>query len=252
MKRTLLLAPFFVLQLAAYAQPLTNLATGQSVALGAQISNVPSVAGGGGGTSPGTANLAAWWDFNDNQDSHSSNRDLTESGTPTYTGGYGQAVNTTVCWTRANDGGDLWTTSLSDKAIVARFRIRNLSPNGFVWVRSSERDKLQWSSGNALSGSITSFNSLGSFTVSANTWYTIVFQCLSDGTRLMYINDSLHASGSQTQATASGDWTFGGRSTTLAVDVDFDFIAIYNGRVLSADNRTWLYNSGNTRTYSQL
>ena len=44
---------------------------------------------------------------------------------------------------------------------------------------------------------------------------------------------------------------FGPFGTTLYADALLDEVAIYKGLVLSADNASWLYNSGNGRSYAE-
>ena len=223
-----------------------------------------------GGTSPGTANLLAWYEMNDASggavDSHSGSYDLTENGTPLYaqTGVNGNAIDfdgstdyfslaSTFGWSEAypfSFSAHFKTSSASNQTISqitapgaqGKYVLMNVQADGEVsaYVRA---------------GTIQSITSSGAG-VGDGAWHHLVATFVSATERYLYL-DGVQVAGSASE-------------TSQAIDTDMSEIRVgadqsngisnyFNGLLddvafwsdeLTLNEITWLYNSGSGRSYS--
>jgi len=235
------------------------------------IDGVTITYGGGGGSSPGTTDLQGWWSFDDASgnltDDHTTSADLPPSGTPTYsqTGNVGNAIsfnsatpdyfesNNTV--TGTNDypfsfGG--WYNS-SDTDAVLMWYGQDSTASSYTVIRFDSSGNIQGIARNTTTQSITD-----SSTSNDSTWNFVVFVLNSATERRLYVDGTEVAGGaSETSVTNNSSWddvTFAYRGDTtpsLPYSGLLDEWFFY-GKALTADNVTWLWNSGSGRDFGDL
>jgi hypothetical protein len=218
----------------------------------------PAVSGGG---SPGTANLVAWYDFDDSAgngavDSHST-YDLTENSSPTYQSAsspeYGIAASPSSNWTGSVD--NVWGNAAGDYWYVIRFRaLSGISNNDEIFSLNNDRNKLRWSpTGGVLRIRAGDLQNNVSDSTTEDVWYHVVAGIDdSAGEMNCWVNNVAAStiSGTPTYGSA-GSLTIGGGSPTNGVDVEIDYMGFFTG-IPTADNVDFLYNSGGTLNYSDL
>lgn len=228
-----------------------------------------------GPTSPGTTNLLAWYDLDNNGTDASGNaRNLSTQGSPTYTtahiGTHSLLIDATNEWLFRTD--EAWMTPGSGGLTVC------------AWVRPTDSTP----AGGSTVGVVSHYGNLAA----ERSWYLGIlstgyprFTVSSDGTTLVgasgtvilpdatwsfivgtwepstavkiYYNGSLATTNTTSVPAALVNSTtnlrvgsYNDESTNSALG-NHDGIAIY-GRVLTADEIAWLYNSGSGRAYSDL
>jgi len=207
--------------------------------------------GGGGGGGIGTTGLVAWFDFADATDSHGS-YDLTEVGTPTYTPG------TPNYGTGTNEGVDKWDTSVNsldeqichsyvDQAFALRFRpVSGDVDNGDYALQGNfSRFRVRYLTSTATVELMDIVVSTAA--MSAGTWYTVVGSYDSaTSTLTVWLNGTQYSNTGTPLAGSTG-------TISLPLDggFDVDFFATWQ-RELTSVEADWIYNSGSTRSYSDL
>jgi len=216
----------------------------------------PDVAAGGG---LDKTSLYAWYDFtSDGTDAHSTN-DLGVTGSPTYTNDgatdYAECQDATPAGFVDDTGstiGTAWNASDADGAIVVRWRARDGVGNGSrpVNLRSLRAAIRYLTSGmSATIGNITQTTDESGVT---NAWYaTVVNYDTGTSTTTVFINDTDKGGNSGTFSAINTLVGFIPGNDANHADYDIDYLAFYD-RELTTDEITWLYNSGGTRTYSEL
>jgi hypothetical protein len=213
-----------------------------------------------GGGSPGTANLVAWYDFDDSAgngavDSHST-YDLTENSSPTYQSAsspeYGIAASPSSNWTGSVD--NVWGNAAGDYWYVVRFRaLSGISNNDEIFSLNNSKNQVRWSpTGGVLRIRAGDLQNNVSDSTTEDVWYHVVASIDdSSGDMNCWVNNVAAStiSGTPTYGSA-GSLTIGGSGTT-GVDVEIDYMGFFTG-VPTADNVDFLYNSGGTLNYSDL
>ncbi len=236
-------------------------------------------------SSPGTTNLLAWWSLNETsgtrEDSHTGNRDMSVQGTPSYTTGkVGNAGTISVTsgagsyFYYSDSGNALDCPSGSSITVCCWVYFDSMPTNhGYPVNRwgdggGSNRD---WAFVVPNNGALTfSVGTTGgqadaarpSSTIGSGAWYFLVgiydHTVGTHGTAYVSANAGTKTSQALGAAKVAGSGlpvsigdlshtsvTYG----TMAGAVDE--VCIYQ-RVLTDDEISWLYNSGNGRTYAEL
>lgn len=225
----------------------------------------------GGGNSPGTTNLVAYYSLENATDAHTGGYNLTENGTPTYV-----AAKVANGWLKdaANEflsladnaafepGAGAWSvafwvkltdaTPAADAGLVGKY---NFISNQRSWVVNQKTDgqtRVVVSSNGAVTTLLSTTDAR-----SDATWYHVVAVYVPSTSLKIYINGSLNNTNTTSipasihNSNASfkiGAWA---NDENLSSNGTYDEVAIYS-KELSADNVTWLYNSGNGRAYVDL
>lgn len=228
--------------------------------------NVATAAGGG--TSPTTNNLMAWYDFDNTgnagtNDSHTVGPyNLIETNSPSYlTDGsitYGEADNqgaTHLLWW-TDDLDNVWHDTERDTSFVIRFRPRATIASGQWPLHGNNGQsgiRYDTTSGNDFRGRIAQqYMDSTNEVATLGVWYNMVCTFEAAGNNYkFYVNGTLEGSTNATPAFNAFFIKIGGSGTGAACDADIDYAGFFNEE-LSADEVTWLYNSGSTRTYSDL
>lgn len=235
-----------------------------AIGFGGPIQNMHAIVakkrtgGGGGGTSPGLTSILAWYDMADAADADGATYSLTAISSPAYTAGppsYGTATDGTPgsYWTQASLD-SVCGNSAADWSFVCRFRgYTSVTNADRVISMNGGRIRVVWESGGitAAVGNISATSTVGA---SLNTWYTVVATHFSNGaasTTKISVNGETLANTTGTGGYAAGDLFVGGTSASVTNNIEIDFMGFW-GKQLTQDNSTWLYNSGGTRTYSDL
>ena len=226
-----------------------------------------------GSDSPGTTNLVSWYDITESSgtistisDDYSTN-DLTTSGSPS--GGTTGKWGTTIDWNGSTHYASSTSTSFditgaitlgawinlgttSDEKIFTKYTY-NLNQRGYTFAIQSDKVVLYCSPNgyNPLTG-VT-----GATTISSSTWTFVVGVFNPSTEMLVYVNGVEDASNT-TSIPASifnsnADLLLG--SANGGIDGWIDGLvqsAFIYDRVLTADEITWLYNSGSGRQYADL
>lgn len=210
----------------------------------------------GGGTSPGTTGLIAWYNFADAKDADGETYNLTEIGSPGYTSGppsYGTAEdgNPGKHWEQATLDNNFANTAGS-WSFVFRFRgLTGLASGDNVMNGNGGRTVVTYHS-TSLRGVVGGVSISSTVAPSLNTWYTLLFVWdNAAGIAKISVNGSTFETTGGTQNTSVGTFFIGANSATNGQPCDIDFAAFWNA-ALTQDNATWLYNSGGTRTYAEL
>lgn len=225
------------------------------------------------GTSPGTANLIAWWGFEDASgnllDDHTTNVDLTASGTPTYsqTG----LVNNAITFTGSNPdyfslnnatetnveaypysfGGWFKTSTASDMTIY--YHGRDDVVNNFTYLEVTSAGEVQFTTRNSYIDTIST--SGGSF--NDGSWHLIIMVLVSGEERYMYIDNVQYGGGGRTNIVFNAGWddiTIGRRGDSTPSNPFTGTLdeAFFFDDELTSDELTWLYNNGNGRDFGDL
>ncbi len=244
-----------------------SLATFRLATAGTSIANPgpvgrPTGGGGGGGTNPGLTNLVAWYDFTSSADADGGTYNLTEVGTPppiSYTAGppsYGTASATLAQYWSQGALDDNYNSVTGSWSFAVRFRGYTSMTNGdTVLYANGGRTRIEWQDTAGMAVSLG--RTLSSATPAAlNTWYTVVVTLTESGgtgVAQVSVNGATYiASTSGAVSFATGIFRFGAHSSaTPKYNVEFDFAGFWN-KALTQAEATWLYNSGGTRTYSEL
>jgi hypothetical protein len=246
--------------LALTASILVSLALAEPSLYHSVVARKKAAAGGGGGTSPGTTNLVAWYDFNDSGgngevDSHST-YNLTENNTPTYQSAsspeYGTSATTNVNWSQTSLD-DNWANTAGDYWYVLRFQaLSGIGNNDPIFISNSSRMRLRWSpTGGVFRFDIANIGLNVAITHTEGVWYHVIGQIDdSAGEIKAFINESTTGTTTDTDGYLTGTVTIGGSGGT-GVPARFDYMGFFTG-LPTADNITWLYNSGGTRVYGDL
>jgi hypothetical protein len=232
-----------------------------SLCVGAMSPRAGVIAGGmraaaGGGTSPGLTNIVAWYDFADNTDADGGTYNLLPQNSPAFTAGppsYGTATNGTpgAYWQQTSLD-DNFGNVAGDWSMVIRFRaLAGISSGDFIFTSNGGRFRVEYNTtslrGQASGGVVTS-----AVAPTTDTWYTVVLvRDNTAGTSSISVNGGTFVTVSAAGSFATGTAFFGASSSANSNPCDIDFAGFW-GKVLTQDNVTWLYNSGGTRTYSQL
>lgn len=218
-------------------------------------------------TNPGTANLVAWYTLgSDGTDATGRGNTATAYGTPTYAAGVvgnAASLNGTTQYFLVADNADIslgdedysvscWAKFTDIAGVYSPWGKLGATPQGpllFIAASSTLFFRIYDTSGSARSIYKAS-------AVSAGAWVHAV--CTYDATTQAV---SLTVNGG---TPATGDFsafTFGDTSNALAIGRRGDAAWYHKGavdelcvykRVLTADEITWLYNSGSGRTYADL
>mgnify|MGYP002351042139 CR=1 FL=1 len=211
-----------------------------------------------GATGLSKTSLVAWYDFGDATDAHAS-YDLTEDNSPSYTSGppnYGSATAaSSQQWhTTATTGmTSVWAPdTATDITLVIRFKIGASVTNGnYVFNTIDTRYALRHLTSTGCTAYLNNVSPQTSTVLATGTWYLLIAQMdAATHTTHVWINNSDQSSTSGS-ASASVTALYLGGISGGAEDVDIDYAGFFN-RLLTSDERTWLYNSGGTRTYAEL
>ena len=196
--------------------------------------------------------LFAWFDFDSAADAHSTYT-LVESNAPAYTSGYGSSLASgTNCWRQSTIGSKFYTNNV-DMSFVIRYRgVAGIVAGSFIVHGWNGRVAVRWYT----TGNVVYFGLSSSLTLSAavtNTWYCLIAQyTAADNSLDVWVNNGTVTEASGTSTVGSGALLIGrGTDATMTSTFDIDYLGFFN-RLLTSDERTWLYNSGGTRTYSEL
>jgi hypothetical protein len=222
---------------------------------------------------PGITNLESWWPQSaDLTDSHGSN-DLTNNGV-TFGSGVGDYEYTESDYGTIADnaslsmgvdtaftfGGIVNMESKTDPAAQVIMRKSGGgaadTEYGLIWLAGGGgADRFRAEIGDGAAATTVSANTLGSPSLSTN--YLIIFWHDPDANQL---GIEVNSGGADTAAWANGTFdgalafTFGrdSNSANFYWDGTMRDCFYYKGRVLSSDEREWMYNSGSFRVYSEL
>lgn len=216
------------------------------------------------GTNPGTANLVSWWTLNESSgstrnDSHSTANHLSDNGTVnSTTGKVGNAADFSSDYLSRNSPTGLPGTTSSWSFSCW------LKPTSYADYRTF------FSSGNTAAGAkmyLLQEGTTGELwrwdaydsntTLTTGVWTFVVFTFASGGTNtgteLYYVNGTVVTG--RTGAVPAPDNAALRIGASASVSFHYlgaiDEAALWN-KTLSQDEITWLYNSGNGRTYSDL
>jgi len=226
-------------------------------------------------TNPGTDNLIAWWSLDETSgtraDSHGSN-DLTDNNTVLYdTGKQGNAADfedsvgeylsiadnadlsfgdedfTIGCWIKIE------SLDSTFQYIISKYDPPNDKREYALYLRGTT-DKLEFSiSGNGTAVTGAEWGSA----ISTGTWYFVVAWHDSVNNQVgIEVNNSSPVTEAHTAGCFDSDSSFMiGASSKGTPDQFLDGLAdeaFVFDKVLSADEKEWLYNSGNGRSYSEM
>jgi hypothetical protein len=215
---------------------------------------------------PGTINLVSWWTLNETSgtrlDSHGSNQ-LTDNNTVGYTAGLkGNAasfVTVNLEYLSIADNPSLSTGDI-DFSLVANVYLNN-NTNSFVIVNKSDDNhtvldyRLTYNPGTGFRFRADATTYVDSGAVSANAWHTVIgwHDSVNNTINIQVDNGTVNTTAYSGGATdTSYPLTMGAYSYGAAyLDGRMDEVALYK-RVLTAGERSWLYNSGAARTYTDL
>ena len=199
--------------------------------------------------------LVAWWDFDNANDSHDAGPyNLTETGgAPTYTNGYGVGVSaSSKYWINASVGSVVNTGTNADHTIVMRWRVKSsYVSNRTAFHSLGGRGLVR--KGDAGTSGVWNYRVNNIFkTGSTNpngAWMLSIFGWNASTQEVEVYEDN----GSLQNGTGTPNW--GNAEArfcdTAGTDVDIDFAAGFS-RLLTAGERTTLYNGGATITYGDL
>jgi hypothetical protein len=206
-------------------------------------------AAAGGGDSPGTTSLVAWYDFDDTNDAHAS-YDLAETGTVTYDSGVatigasGQLQNSAV--------DNNWGQSDADRTFAIRFQGDAGAANGYYpFYMNDGRVSVRWYE---TGGALVRMNNV-SLNIGDNfvedTWYLVIARYNATTDDMDVLVNGAAPTVSTTNMVHS---TTGGNlrlPDTGGQPFSYDFLLFYDRRLSDAECE-WLYNDGATRVYSDL
>lgn len=207
----------------------------------------PAAAPGGGGTSPGTGNLLAWFDMTaSGADSTANAYHFTEPwvGTVTYTGGYAQ-FDGTKWMGNVSTLASSFNAAAGDWAFACRIRVGS-APADFAELLEGGAPGFAWHS-SGLRGQLSTLAAQWGAAPSTATWYVVVVTYDSATT-----TTSLSVDGGAF-VTVTNTPTYSGGNLVLGngLTFDCDWLCFYS-KELTLDNATWLYGGGATRVYADL
>lgn len=220
-------------------------------------------------TNPGTTDLVAWWSLNEESGTRADNagsNNLTDNNTVGYAAGVqGNAANFTALNNEA--------LTIADNANLRANG--SFSIGGWFYLKSSGVSQdiaTKWITGTGnreyalrvtASNKLTFFASNDGTTyiqaetpaLSTSTWYFAIawFDAGTGYAHIQLDNGTTANSAGTIASILSGSNSFAlSRLGSLTLDGYEDEIFIYNGRTLSADERSWLYNAGSGRRYCEV
>jgi hypothetical protein len=222
------------------------------------------------GDNPGTTNLKGWWSLDDSSgnfsDSHTSSTPLTASGTPTYSqtgvvstaidfdgsSDYGSATADVISGYPFSASGWFKTTTTTQGTMFYFGRFDAGNTYHILWINSSGQAQLT-------SRYFSQVHSTSTSTYNDGNWHHIAGVWHSATERRLYIDGSEVAGGtgltslSFISSTANGVAIGRSNDDTPAVYFDgtLDEWCFFDD-ALTADEITWLYNSGSGRSYSDI
>ena len=216
--------------------------------------------GGGSGTSPGTANLVAAYDFNDasgtgQNDLHTAGPyNLTENGTSAWTTGTPNYYSgeTSADYLSSTGLPNAWASSEQDWSMVARYK--DVQINRSPYWGGGSREYITFRSGNGHEGRIGGGTAVTVSTSAsyAGQWVTVYMEYNSSTNKvtIKVLNENLSAtSAAFTPVWANSEAIIGGR---LGDGGDIDFMYFFSD-LLTADEILWFGdNSSIARSYSDL
>lgn len=215
---------------------------------------------------PGITNLIAWWTLNETSgnraDSHTGEHTAADNNTVTYDTG---KISNAAKFTRTNSE-YLLVTDHDDFDVTGAFSIG-------CWVKSSaaaaNSDTAIFTKGDGAAYGIHFAGTAGAndhkiyFVINAgiratgttvfndNTWHFIIV-VYNLTTAKIYVDNSEDGTGNYSSAvTATADNLTVGKRAAQYYDGLCDELFMYS-KALDADERTWLYNSGDGRTYTDV
>jgi hypothetical protein len=205
----------------------------------------------GGGTSPGTGNLLAWYDFNDATDSVGS-YNLTEVGTPTYTGGYGVASDAGPDYWSQSSLDNVWGNADQNWSFVARIRPRTGIVSGKALFVNASRSLLEFSTTTGWQGAISKIYSGSPGAATLDVWYTVVvtFDTTGDICEIT-INNSVSSNNTGAINFSLGTAFIGSDNVGSGSDVDVDYVGFFSDK-LTADEITFFGDGSTTTVYADL
>lgn len=235
----------------------------------AQAILMPATATG----SPGKTDLISWWTLDETSgtrvDSHTTGNDLTDNNTVLY--GTGKISNAADFETTNNEylshtdnaslsmgSADVWFSFwVKPESVSATFTLFSKQSSGpnveYVAFQSSSTTWLFYIGDNAGGVALASVSA----TISAGTWYFLNMWTDKAGAKLyLQVNNGTPGEGTIT-GSMNGDSTaafqIGGNSgLNEYYDGLIDEFGFFKNHIPTADERTWMYNSANGRTYSDL
>jgi len=210
--------------------------------------------------------LVAWYDFTaDGLDAHTSSFDLSTNSATHVTNGatiYVQGTSGspgTGYFEAAGGFADFWMTNDVDSALIMRWRARTGISNGQWPIQGkSTRFGIRYMTASpGLWSSMAAITDRAAPLGATNIWYTCIANYYAGGTNELFVGYSTTAPASDgvstgSFSTAAGNTAyFPGDNSGPHIDVDIDYAAFYS-RAITADEMTWIWNSGGTRTYAEL
>ena len=221
-------------------------------------------------TNPGTGSLEAWWDFEaDMTDSFGAN-DLTENNSPTYVSGKIQnAVDLERDSSMYGNISDNASLSFGDEdfTITTWVHAETLANNLAVWSKddntprehslfyNNATDRFNFAVYDSGASATTAVaDQLGS--PSTATWYFIAcwYDASASTVDIQVNNGTSDQVGSAvTHWDSTSDFRIGARTSTPSAYYDglIDSTNVWR-KVLTADEKSWLYNSGNGRKFADI
>jgi hypothetical protein len=222
-------------------------------------------------TNPGTANLVSWWSLDETSgtrnDSFSTNH-LTDNNTVTYaTGKIGNAAQfasanseyLSIADNAAVSMGDIdftlcgWSYLTDTGGYHELFGKFGSSVYEYTVLYHSAANRFRFYVSN--DGTNTSYVTADNYgAVSANQWaYVCAWHDAVANTINIQVNDGTVNSASYSTGVYNGAASFmiGARQSAFYYTGNLDEVALYK-KVLSADEKTWLYNSGNGRAFCEV
>ncbi|MBN2115754.1 MAG: hypothetical protein JW730_04245 [Anaerolineales bacterium] len=217
------------------------------------------------GTNPGTTGLISWWTLDETSgtrnDSHGTN-DLTDTNAVGYAPGVkGNAAS----FVPANqerltvpDNPDISTGDI-DFTLVAHVYLNNAA-NAYNLVDKSGTAaaydyRLAYNPATGFRLRVGTATYVDSGPVSANTWHTVIaWHDSVNDTLNIQVNDGTVNTVSYSGGAADTDYPLvlgAAADGTYTLDGRLDEVALYK-RVLTAAERTWLYDGGSSRTYAEV
>lgn len=226
-----------------------------------------AVATSGDAGNPGTTNLMAYWGLDESggmrSDAHGSN-ELMAGSEPYYAAGIqGNAADFESGYSQYLTAAS--NTSLqmgsSDITFCGWFQFESAASNTLLakhgatneyTLRTSASNYPQWL---VYTAGGTNFDTFAT-QINTGSWFFIcAWTDKTAGKLYLQVNDGLVYQDAISSANASGSGSFyiGAQSpTTENADARIDEVIFFKGRVLTAAERKWLYNSGAGRTYAEL
>lgn len=203
--------------------------------------------GGGGGTSPGTGNLMAWFNMTASGiDSTANAYHFTEPwvGTVTYTGGYAE-LDGTKYMGNVSALATNFNATAGDWGFACRFNVGS-APANDSQLLDGVRHSIMYHSG-GLKGELSLLIPQWGSAPATDTWYVMVVSYDSATTTTsVSVNGETFVTTSNTPTYQGGNIVIGNGFTMKC-----DWLCYYS-KELTLSNAEWLYNAGATRVYADL